>query len=948
MKPIKYSLFLFIIFFLSSFSIYSQIIQTDPAFPTANDSVIIYYDATQGTSGLEDFSGEIYAHTGVITENSTSSSDWKYVVADWGENIPKIKMERIETNLYKLHITPTIIEYYGVPSGETIEKMAFVFRNNDGTLEGKAEGGEDIFVEVYQSTFNLRFLNPENEVSFQNDPDTLNIKGIADSDSTDVELNVAINGNVVKTVIDDTIEYEFVPATREHFTIELFGTDGYGEDTLSRKLVVNPSLTDRDRPDGLKDGITYIDDNTVRLSLFAPYKEFVYVIGDFNNWKIQEEYFMNKDSVKEDSVYYWIEIPGLTAGEEYAFQYYVDGEIRLADPYSEKILDEHNDPYISDNTYPNLKPYPSGKTEKIAGVLQPGKEEYQWKTTEYERPPQEELVIYELLIRDFLEAHDYKTLIDTLDYLDRLGVNAIELMPIMEFDANESWGYNPTFHVATDKFYGPAKDLKAFIDSCHSRGMAVILDMVLNHAWGPSPLVRLWNEGDYGKPTSENPYLNVEPKHDFNVGYDFNHESAATQYFVDRVNQYWLEEFKFDGFRFDLSKGFTQKNTLGNTSAWGQYDASRVRILKRMADKIREVNESAYVILEHFAENREEKELSNYDMMVWGNMNHTYNEATMGYNESGKSDFSWISYQERGWSNPHVVGYMESHDEERLMYKNLQYGNSSGDYDITQLGTALDRIELAANFFFPIPGPKLMWQFGEVGYDYSIDYECRVCNKPIKWEYYQQEDRRDLYNVFSKVIRLRNKYGIFNTSSFTLSVGGAMKRITLSHDSGDVVILGNFGVEEGTISAQFTSTGEWFEYYTKTILEVSDPNMQITLSPGEFRLYSTQKLKLDNDSTQHYTTSIQSIAKQNQIHVFPNPARDVVHFEFKTFGYSDAMLNIYNLTGQKVTTIEKGNLNHGTHTIQWESHERNNAGPGIYFYELLMGKKRYTGKFLKR
>ncbi|NOZ04318.1 MAG: hypothetical protein GXO92_06915 [FCB group bacterium] len=98
-------------------------------------------------------------------------------------------------------------------------------------------------------------------------------------------------------------------------------------------------------------------------------------------------------------------------------------------------------------------------------------------------------MIYELLVRDFIDRHDYQTLIDTLDYLEKLGINAIELMPINEFEGNSSWGYNPSFYFAPDKYYGTRQDLKLFIDECHRRGIAVIMDIVLNHTYGQSPLV---------------------------------------------------------------------------------------------------------------------------------------------------------------------------------------------------------------------------------------------------------------------------------------------------------------------------------------------------------------------------------------------------------------------------------------------------------------------------
>ncbi len=948
MKLLKFSVLLFIVSLMALGQGYSQLIETEPGFPVANDSVTVYFDATQGTGGLADYDGDVYAHTGVITEKSSNNSDWKYVVADWGENIDKIKMERVEPNLYKLDITPTVREYYGVPEDETIEQMAFVFRNADGSKEGKAEGGADIFVDVYQSTFNVKLVQPEEDPLIRQDLSVLNITGIGNSDSADMELSLSIDGSTVKTVTDDTLRYAFEPAQRKHYEMELTGTDGLGKDTARRTLIVNPAIQNQERPAGLKDGITYVDDQTVRLSLFAPHKDFVYVQGDFNNWQIQDEYFMKRDSVAQDSVYYWIELSGLTPGKEYGFQYLVDGNIKVTDPYVHKILDGANDPYITDKTYPNLKPYPSEKTEHIVGVLQPGKDEYTWQTQDYQQPEKEDLVIYELLIRDFLDQHDFETLTDTLDYLDRLGVNAIELMPVNEFDANSSWGYNPTFHVAVDKYYGPARDLKAFIDSCHSRDMAVILDMVLNHAWGPSPLVRLWNEGDYGNPTPENPYLNVEARHDFNVGYDFNHESAATQYFVDRVNRYWLEEFHFDGFRFDLSKGFTQNNTLGNVSAWGAYDASRVRLLKRMADSIWATDSSAYVILEHFAENKEEKELAHYGMMPWGNMNHNYNEATMGYHDQGKSDFSGISYQQRGWNKPHLVGYMESHDEQRLMYKNLEYGNSSGGYDVTDQGTALDRVELAAAFFLPVPGPKMIWQFGELGYDVSIDYDCRTCPKPIKWDYYQQEDRRDLYRVFQTLNTLRQEYEVFHTSNFSLSTANAMKRIRLQHETADVVILGNFGLSSGTIDPKFTQEGKWFEIFTQDSLQVDDVNGNITLSAGEYRMYATQKMLWETTDTtgNDTTTSIAPVNRKGKVTVYPNPARGPVHFEFEGGVKDQAWLHIYNASGRKVATVRRKNLHSGLNTIRWKPHGNNASQPVMYFYELIIGEERHTGKLM--
>src|SRR5690554_7605996 len=109
-------------------------------------------------------------------------------------------------------------------------------------------------------------------------------------------------------------------------------------------------------------------------------------------------------------------------------------------------------------------------------------------------PEVDKLVVYELLIRYFTNNGDIKTVTDTLDYLQRLGVNAIELMPFNEFEGNDSWGYNPSFYFAADKAYGTLNDYKEFVDECHARGIAVLMDMVLNHSYGQSAFAQMYLE----------------------------------------------------------------------------------------------------------------------------------------------------------------------------------------------------------------------------------------------------------------------------------------------------------------------------------------------------------------------------------------------------------------------------------------------------------------------
>ncbi len=927
-----------VLILLFSINLYSQILQWTPEFATRYDQITITYDPAQGNGALAGVF-PIYIHTGVITNLSTTPTDWRYVKTVWNNNITgQVPMTFVNN---KWQFTIDIPNYYQVPESEEILQLAFVFRNADGSKVGREADGSDIFLPLSQPGLNVSITIPNNTPTFLELNSSLNIE--VSSQASD-SLILYINNEKVLAIDSTNLVYQFAATYYGKSRIKAIAKNDTGMVVDSTYIMVNPPVQTASLPNGIKDGINYIDDNSVIFSLYAPQKQNVYVIGDFTNWEVDIPYYMK---LTPDSLRWWIEVDGLQPHKEYIFQYLVDQTLRIADPYSEKVSDPWNDKWISSSTYPNLIEYPFDKTSQIASVIELGQQPYQWNINNFQKPRKEDLVIYELLLRDFLTTHDYKTLIDTLNYLKQLGVNAIELMPVMEFEGNESWGYNPAFHLAPDKYYGPKDDLKRFIDTAHSIGFAVILDMVLNHAFGSSPLVRLYWDAVNNRPAANSPWFNPIAKHPFNVGYDFNHESLATQYYVDRVNEFWIKEYKFDGFRFDLSKGFTQRNSGSDVNYWGQYDPGRIVILKRMADKIWDVDTSTYVILEHFAVDQEEIELSNYGMMLWGNLNSNYNEATMGW--ISNSNFSRISYKARGWSNPYLVGYMESHDEERLMYKNLQYGNSSGNYNIKNLSTALDRIKLAGAFFFTVPGPKMIWQFGELGYDISIEYDCRVCNKPIKWEYYSDPLRNKLYKVFSYLIYLKKNYDVFRTTDFSLDVGGATKKIQLNHSSMKVNILGNFDVATQNMNPTFQQSGWWYDAFTGDSMYVNNVSDSISLNPGEFHIYSTVKLPSYDIITDVKDSEIVEIPTQFYLSQnYPNPFNPTTKIRY-TIPFNgnvnyNVSLKIYNIMGQEIATLVDEIKSPGEYEVEFNGKglssgmsAKGGYASGVYFYELRVG-----------
>ena len=582
------------------------------------------------------------------------------------------------------------------------------------------------------------------------------------------------------------------------------------------------AVVEKTMPSGLEYGINYVDNSTVTLVLYdkdtaGNRKDYAYVIGDFNDWTLGESGQMYRD---EAAGCWWITLTGLDAAKEYAFQYYVGtgaDAIRMADAYTEKILDPDNDKYISGMSYS----YPDG-ARGILSTFQIQQEAYTWKVNDFKLENPDNLVIYELHLRDFTTSENLAGALDKLDYLKAMGVNAIELMPTQEFSGNDSWGYNPIFYFAMDKYYGTKNQYKEFIDACHERGLGVILDVVYNQADYEMPFVKMYYEN--GNPSKTNPWFNVEAPHPYSVFYDFNHESTLTRDFVKRNLKFLLEEYKLDGFRFDLTKGFTSKSSSESTAS--NYDASRVAILKDYNDAIKAVKADAYVILEHFCATSEEKELAEAGMHMWRNMNNAYCQTAMGY--SSDSGFSGM-YE----STPAWVGFMESHDEERMGYKQVAYAENSG-FDLhTNLTNRMKQLGVNAAFTLLVPGPKMIWQFGEVGYDISIEENGRTGRKPIHWDYLENEDRAGLQKVYTDLLTLRNANPeLFDcTGTFTWKVAASNwnngRTLYAESTTGKkLVVLGNF-INKAVDVTVPADAGTWNNYFNGNAAEAVEATVSV-------------------------------------------------------------------------------------------------------------------------
>lgn len=927
----------------------SQVVTVQPVFPTADAEITLVFDLTQAkdnrAKGLLGKPDDVYLWSGAgSTETGDAFQFQPAGQTDFSKPFTPGRMTALGNDRWQIKLVPRT--YFGVPAGTPIRRLGVLLKSGDGRAQT-----EDLFVTIYSSAFNLSRLAP-GEKLFYTDANspllvrykasqsatfslTLDGQSIASSTGTDslrATLNTGMQAGTQRTVIARASSLSGTATTRA--------------DTFF--FTVRPQPTVATLPTGLQDGINYTGPNRATLVLYAPKKSFVYLLGEFNGWTATPAYLMNRTP---DGTRYWLDLPNLPTGET-AFQYLVDGTIPVSDPYAEKILDRNNDRFIPATTYPNLKAFPDRAQGNTVSILQPGQTPFVFQTTNFKRPAINTLVVYELLVRDFVQNRSYQTLTDSLAYLKRLGINTIELMPVTEFSGNDSWGYNPIFYFAPDKAYGTKDALKRFIDAAHKQGIAVVLDMVLNQADYEFPYVKMYWAGD--RPSADSPYFNQQATHPFSVFFDFNHESPDTKTFVDRVCQYWLQEYKVDGFRFDLSKGFTQKNTSNDVSAWSAYDASRVAIWKRIYNQIRTIDPTAYVILEHFADGQEETELANYGMLLWGNHNGDFRGAT----RAAQGDFSGLSYQRRNFQNPNLIGYAESHDEERLVYDMRQNGLTNGNYNVKSLPTALDRAKLAAAFLLTVPGPKMIWQFGELGYDLSINTcsdgttmndGCRTAAKPVRWGYYQEAERLKLYKVYSELIKLKTTVPAFASTDFSTDFSGVVKRLTLRSPTGTVFLIGNFDTKAQTVNAGFPASGKWFHFFSGQEVQVADANQPVTLEPGAFHLYSTTRLPIPEAGLVPFAVVpglVTAIADEpgEQITVAPNPAHEQVHVDVRSNYLGAVNFNLLNPAGRTVW------VHSGKKTTRQLRQPINlqALSTGVYFLRVQQGDRQQVVKVLKQ
>jgi len=835
----------------------AQLLSWTPSFiqETSALPITITANAAYGNKALYNYNAfGVYVHMGVITTSSTTPGDWRYVKTQWGTSGKAYSWEQAFPASGKSRWTYTIKDsigvtdlrtYFGITDpNEHILKIAILFRNETGSKQLDNSDGSDMFISVYGSGENVRIDVPITQPTF--DPELVpitasvgtNVPITANASLAGSAMNVYFNGNLLSSTTGTTDTTTATVTATGTQTIVATATSGGVTSSDTVVFYVKPSNTVAAVPVGNSDGINYEPgDTSATLVLYAPNKGTILVVGDFNNWTPEPNYQMN---VTPDGNRFWLRLTGLTPGTEYAYQYLIDDTLQVADYNSDKILDKSVDPQIPATTYPNLKAFPVKAAGQQVSVLQTAQTPYVWKVPNFNRPDKRNLLIYELWVEDFVYSQNWQALTDTLFYLKKLGVNAIEVMPFNNFEGYTSWGYNSNYFFAPDKVYGTRDALRKFVDACHSQGIAVIMDLAMAEVSGSSPLASMyWNKAA-NTPATNNPWLNITPTNKNVVSIQFNHSAQATIDLRNRVYKHWLKDYNLDGFRFDLFGGYTQNFSDGS------YDQTRVDNASNINASMQSISPGSYCILESFEP--ENATQVNNGLLVWGAGKLTSQVSQADESNLTSSDFvSAGLYTNNGCNQAGIVDYQESHDEARVMYNVEQYGKTYGTYNTKTVTTALQRAAMGTAFWALMPGPKMMFMFGELGYDYGAN-ECvngattcgKLDPKPMPWSnYYVDPNRQALFSVYSKLLNLRQAYPstFYDANSMNYNTSGLVRWMNLYSSSLQVTVFGNFDVAQQTGTVSFPSNGTWYNLFTGATFNVSNYSASVTLNPGEYYVY---------------------------------------------------------------------------------------------------------------
>jgi len=691
-----------------------------------------------------------------------------------------------------------IINFNPFQSGEQIVySLKFKILWEDGNYD-MSENGQIIYYDIYfdyiptENDPYVDFISPIQDEQIIGDVQ-VNLEGSADA----VEL--WLDGNLLTIIESEPFEYLWQPESGLFGDLQLVAKSIYNNGLVSFSFVdfyLLYEVEEQAAPLGIKDGVN-IDGNNVIFSIYAPGKDYISIKGSWN------DQYPNGEIMKlSGDTLWWYEV-SLDNGI-YAYQYNIEGEKYIADPWSENV--EWKDPFTGNE---------SSNFQHAKSIFEIGVNEYSWNDESYLRPEVKDLIIYELHVGDFLgvegEIGTYSNIIEKINegYFSDLGVNAIELMPINEFEGDFSWGYNSSFSLAPESTYGTVNDFKNLIDIAHQNNIAILLDVVHNHMWGSSPLFQLyqpldnynWQDHDF----ELCPYFDDEPS-DWGYKLEHWHNINGRSYrgwkYVEDSLIHWVENFHIDGFRFDYAEGIGWDGDYNGAS----YYASILNSIDSSLILVAETDNS-YQINNTFFDSGWDY---SYHHNIFDNIMDIYIDVNNITNH--------INAYSQGYNfvtGP--INYIESHDENRLAYQSTEFQGHS-------LEEAYKRSMLGSSILFTSHGVPMIYQGQELGQNSpGRDSGGYPIPQPVQWSNLDTELASNLNEHYKKVLALRNNYSVLKESPLEIKYAdNGTKSLVYwrANDSEKVVVAVNLDTEDHVLDIQFPQNGPWVDLINDIAIDI--------------------------------------------------------------------------------------------------------------------------------
>ena len=663
------------------------------------------------------------------------------------------------------------------------------------------------------------------------------------------------------------------------------------------------------------------NDGLMYVSIMVPHHQFVQIkINNINDEENKSIVTLKKDPTLSNVWWTELELPNGI----YDYEYVLPNGTTFPDPLSRIV--------INDKT--RIEIGPGGATMA---------DDYNWISMNYIKPNLDTLVIYELHVDDFSAVGNgagiFQHVLEKLDYLKSLGINAIELMPISEFPGSHSWGYDPQIISAVNDSYGTPEQFKYFVDQCHNRGIAVILDIIWNHIRSSSPIWQMQPDYDLNPYIKHHEQMNPNEAPESWGMLDMDHFNVNTIEYINKVHRMWVDEYKIDGFRFDAAAHLGWSVSQPDLGIYGWSNA------------LYDHDSTVYQIAEHLPSNISLIENTNFSA-GWHDSFHDRlkTDSHNQYNSTMDIMRQIIGLHEyTNWGTPYsnftqAIKYMISHDEQSLIQEMVEFDNFT-------MQQALERDKFYSTILFTSNGIPMLWQGQEFGFksgwtdqnqNGNWDEE-KLSYRPVDWSVLETENGQSHFEHYKKLIYLRKNNPAFSKGEFydlyrytnqgVVVYGYKDHRENSLNDQ--AVIIANFSsVDQNILDVPFLSSGHWYNIFdSNDILHTSDGNYgNFLIKAKDAVVYTNNQYQL---STHSFIENIEPSLKNSihKIETFPNPFNSNISIQIETISIDLISFSIYNALGKMVFHQVKNGIKKGVNTFNWNGRDSDglDVPTGLYF-----------------